>query len=391
MERLKGKKVLFAQRSANRDGSAISGLMSVNALLNASCEVTVVFGHSGPMLDEYRKLGCDVDIFPHGDWLGRGGILRSLKRVIKERSRTSRIAALLGDRHFDLVYVNSLVSMCFARYARLRRVPCIWHVRELFSDVEGEMTVPSFGGKRLVRFFLNYYGTTIAVNSNAVGMNVLGPRLKNRAEIIYNGVSSDRGEGELTGPTRASIGIPTSHFVIGVPSTLRPMKGQRQIILALPKLLESHPNISVVMAGDHSNQYAEQIRRLVSSLGLSGHVFFAGIVEEMAAFYKMADVICIPSRAEPFGRVAIESFFARRLVVASAVGGLAEIISHGVTGLFYQLDDIQELTSRLSWVVENPSTTRSITTCAFEQAHRRFSETNYCSRVVEVVDRTLSE
>ena len=382
-------RLLFAQRSANRDGSTISGLMAVSAFLDAGMRVTVVFGHDGPMQDDYRKLGCEVETLAHGDWLGSGGFLRSLKRVFKEWVLANSVDCLFADRRFDLVYVNSLVSMCFARYARRHEIPCVWHVRELFSDVGGEMVVPSFGGKRLVRSFINRYATEIAINSNAVGRNVLGRKLERRAKVIHNGVFSTGIECNNSRRLKESFGIPENHFVVGVPSTLRPMKGQEQIILALPRLIEQYPNVSVVMLGDHTSSYGERMKRLASSLGLSPHVIFVGTISSMVDFYGMSDVVCIPSIAEPFGRVAIEAFFAESPVVASAVGGLKEIITHKQTGLLFQAGDIEALVANLIWVIENPTAGLAMVKRARDQAGSLFTESKYRSKVLHILNAAL--
>lgn len=389
-ENLKGKRVLFAQRSAKRDGSAISGLISVRALLNAGCDVTVVFGHQGPMLDDYRKLGCQVEIFRHGDWLRPGGIARSFRRILKEWKLGHKLASHLPHNEFDLVYVNSLVSMSFAVYAKQRRIPCIWHVRELFSDVGGEMTIPSFGGKKIVRWLLTRYSTELVTNSISVEQNVLGDVSRRRTRVIYNAVDPDKiniGTGSRS--LRETLGISDSATVIGVPSTLRPMKGQEQLIQALPRLLKTFPEAVVVLLGDCNSDYGNHLKNEVSSLGLRKSVFFAGSLNAMGEFYDICDAVCIPSIAEPFGRVAIEAFYSKRIVIVSDVGGLREIVQPGKTGLLFECGNIESLTSKLSWVMENPSASEEIVENAERDAHQRFAKEKYHSGIVAVSQNAL--
>ena len=70
-----------------------------------------------------------------------------------------------------------------------------------------------------------------------------------------------------------------------------------------------------------------------SKLASADRIHFVGWVEDMPAFYRACDMVCIPSRAEPFGRTAIEAFAVGTPVVATAVGGLQEIVEDERTGL----------------------------------------------------------
>lgn len=388
---LSGKRVLLGQRSANLDGSAISGLIVAKALRQSGADVVVAFGHYGPMQDEFRALGCEVLLFPHGDWLREGRLVKSFRRLMREWRLGSSLAEKLAHQQFDLVYVNSLVSMSFARFAHLNQVPCVWHIRELFSDVGGEMVVPTFGGRSLVRFVISRLATQVATNSKAVCENILGEKLGHQARVIYNSgkpvVDSERlGVQKL----RSSLGIPSEAVVLGVPSTLRPMKGQEFLVQTLPSILKQHPTLMVVMLGEVQSEYGGQVKGLVNSLGLNNVVLFPGTFGTMGAFYTLCDAICIPSIAEPFGRVAVEAFHAECPVVASAVGGLREIVSHDRTGLLFSYGDREELYHCINRILSDEDLRGRLVCSAKLEAEQRFSEGMYSSEVIEVCKQVMS-
>ena len=100
-----------------------------------------------------------------------------------------------------------------------------------------------------------------------------------------------------------------------------------------------------VIGGDGAEKPA--LEKLVRSLGLEAHVSFKGWVTEHCAFYNDIDWLCVPSRCEPFGLVALESFKYGVPVLAARVGGLKEIIVDGNNGLLFEANSPQAIADAL--------------------------------------------
>ena len=79
----------------------------------------------------------------------------------------------------------------------------------------------------------------------------------------------------------------------------------------------------------------DELKAQVNALGISEKVYFAGYMngKDVEKLYKAADISVFPSTYEPFGIVALEAMLAGVPVVVSDVGGLNEIVSHGVNGM----------------------------------------------------------
>lgn len=79
----------------------------------------------------------------------------------------------------------------------------------------------------------------------------------------------------------------------------------------------------------------DELRNEVNALGISEKVYFAGYLNsnDVKKMYKCADVSVFPSTYEPFGIVAIEAMLSGTPVVVSDIGGLNEIVDHGVNGM----------------------------------------------------------
>ena len=110
-------------------------------------------------------------------------------------------------------------------------------------------------------------------------------------------------------------------------------KGIQNLIAAMPKVLDRYHDSKLIICG--RGGMIDELREQVKYLGIENKVYFAGYCDskKMQKMYKCADVAVFPSTYEPFGIVAIESMLSGAPTIVSDVGGLNEIIEHGVTGM----------------------------------------------------------
>ncbi len=97
----------------------------------------------------------------------------------------------------------------------------------------------------------------------------------------------------------------------------------------------------LVLVGD-GPEYG-RTRELVESLGLADAVRYVGVVDDVAPLLKAADLLLLPSETESFGLVALEAMASGVPVVASDVGGLPEVVAHGVTGFLAPVGDVDAM------------------------------------------------
>ena len=101
----------------------------------------------------------------------------------------------------------------------------------------------------------------------------------------------------------------------------------------MPKILNNYNDSKLVICG--KGGMIDELRQEVHNLGIDNKVYFAGYCDskKVQKMYKCADVAVFPSTYEPFGIVALEAMLAGVPTVVSDVGGLNEIVEHGVTGM----------------------------------------------------------
>ncbi len=109
------------------------------------------------------------------------------------------------------------------------------------------------------------------------------------------------------------------------------------------------PDVNLVLVGKGECERA--LRSLVDELGVAERVHFVGWTDDARSFVAAFDVLVVPSRIEAFGLVALEAMLAARPVIASAVGGLPEVVEDSRTGLLVPPDDPEALASALGALV----------------------------------------
>jgi glycosyltransferase involved in cell wall biosynthesis len=383
-------RVLFVQHASDLSGSTISGQLVSSGFRQALWHVDAVFGSVGAGIAAYDRLGCVTHVTPHKNWLRGGNSIQSVRRIITEAGASQQFVRLARQFRPDVIYVNSIVSLAAAVAARRLRIPCVWHIREQFDDVGGEMRIPPCGGKSLVRRVIATCADHTVLLSDAARDNVLGKNWGGKASVVPNAADDCFFELAATpAECRALFGLPERGMIVGVPGTLRPVKGHEFFLNAAAAVAVRGATCDFVITGDGEPKYFEKLQHLAGELGLTGRVRFLGAVTRMPEFYRACDLVCIPSQAEAFGRTVIEAFAAGVPVVASAVGGMRETVDHGTTGLLVDFGDVSGMSDALIQLLENPGLRQRLAAAAHLKARTHYSAGIYRDRINRIVTTTV--
>ncbi|PIU42436.1 MAG: glycosyltransferase family 1 protein [Candidatus Omnitrophica bacterium CG07_land_8_20_14_0_80_42_15] len=155
-----------------------------------------------------------------------------------------------------------------------------------------------------------------------------------KAHVVYNGINYRNYDGWIDpAAVRRLYGIgPLDPMVLFV-GRLVYQKGPDLLLDAVPYILKYYSNAKFVFAGDGEMRWG--VEEQARSMGISHATRFLGYTNgwKLVDLYKASDVVCVPSRNEPFGIIILEAWSAGKPVVASLNGGPAEIVWHDVNGL----------------------------------------------------------
>lgn len=292
-----------------------------------------------------RELGVDVRLVANTD--ERGGA-RSLIKYISLLVR-ALLAALRGDvdivvGHF--LYPTAWIASLCARIARAPYV-VVAHGTDV-SSASGS----GFLARRTRAALLGADGV-VAVSS-ALGSrlrNELGVMAETTVHIVHMGVDLD--VFRLNPGARESLGWPPAERVVLFVGNLVPVKGPDVLLEAFSALRSRDVTDGLEVVGD--GPMAESLRVAAREYGIADAVTFAGRLDSASVALRLAaaDVVAMPSRNEGLGLVAMEALACGTPVVASRVGGLAEVFPGAECGAFVEPDDARALAGALEQVLVN--------------------------------------
>jgi glycosyltransferase involved in cell wall biosynthesis len=165
-------------------------------------------------------------------------------------------------------------------------------------------------------------------------------------------------------------------------------KSQDVILHAFKRLLESHPDCSLVLIGA-DGPLLRQTRALIQELGLEKQVELHVNVphDQLPRFMEKAELFILPSRVEPFGIVLLEAGAAGLPVVATQVGGIPELIEHERTGLLISPDSVEELALAMRRLIENPDLAGELGRKWHERVIATWSWDITCQKYLQMIDR----
>ncbi len=273
--------------------------------------------------------------------LDAGGLgRRAGARALTSFPRARRLA-----RDADVVYLNGGVAARLLPAVRGR--PTVLHVHDLVDRVPRHWRAAD----------------VVLADSQAVADRLDGLD----AHVVFCPVELD--PPDVAAPWPAGGGP-----VVGFVGRIEPRKGPLDLVRAAPALRAARPDVRVIVVGDDpygsDPGYARAVRR-------SDDVEHHGWIPDAAGLLRHLDVLVAPSREEPFGTVLAEAMAVGTPVVATRVGGLAETVDDGVTGLLVAPGDPAALAQAVLAVLDR----RDAMGAAARVHARRFGADAYADRV----------
>jgi len=328
---------LLAVNAVDHPGGAEVGLLRLVRRLGArGWEITVTSPEAGPLAHagfDWARL--DVG----GLHAGEGA------RAVASWPRARRLA-----RNHDIVYLNSTV--CGRLLPALRGHRTVLHVHDVVDRVPRHW----------------HRADLVLADSQAVAERLTGLD----AHVVYCPIELDPREAPAPWPTTGPSG--ETGPVVGFVGRIEPRKGVADLVAAAPAIRAGAPGARVVVMGDDpygaDPAYLADVRRADSVEHLPW-------VDDAPSVMRHLSVLVAPSHQEPFGTVLSEAMAVGVPVVATRVGGLAEVVDHGVTGLLVEPGDPSALAAAVLEVLER----RDALGPRAREAAQRFGADAYSERV----------
>lgn len=348
-------KILFYNHTGQVSGAERMLLLILSRLKRSAIEPLVVCPEFGQLQQMARELGVKVESVSglEARFTSRPNqLLRYLKSffgVIRHLRRT------VVSIQPELLHANSIRAGIVATAATIGlRTRVLWHLHDL---------LPQHPLSTLIRAFAAGSSRTemIAV-SEAVARNFRGRWsrfMKDRVSVILNAIDLNKFQPDRAAKKkiRQQLRFREHDLVVGTVGQLTPRKGQLELLRAFSLALAQAPNSVLLMAGaplfNRDHEYLELLKRTASELGISHKVRMLGARDDIDVIMQSLDLLVVNSKAEPFGLVILEAMACGTPVLAAAVDGIPEIISHGENGWLVPPGDEVELAGAMAAAMVN--------------------------------------
>jgi N-acetyl-alpha-D-glucosaminyl L-malate synthase BshA len=203
-------------------------------------------------------------------------------------------------------------------------------------------------------------------------------------DVIYNFVDPVRHERPV--PTCIPPRNCPDEFTLMHISNFRPVKRVGDVIRVFARVLEAL-NARLVMIGDGPDVSLAQ--QMASDLGVLDRVTFTGVLDGVANALQAANLLLLPSQTESFGLVALEAMASGVPVVASDVGGLPEVVEHGVCGFLAPVGDTDKMAEYAVQILSDCSVCRAFSKAARKRAVEMFDYKKIVPQYEAVYKRVL--
>ena len=194
------------------------------------------------------------------------------------------------------------------------------------------------------------------------------PKLLRKAHVIRHAVDSAAlPQGEPVAGLPESTGGP----VVSIVGRLQAVKGHKVFLESARRVLLKRPDARFWVAGD--GELRGELAAVASRLGLTGAVWFLGYRNDIANVLASSDVVVCASSYESFPRCVLEALSLGRPVVATAVGGLPEIISDGETGMLVPPGDPEAMAAAIVRLLGDREVAQSLGTAGRKLIGERYT------------------
>jgi glycosyltransferase involved in cell wall biosynthesis len=320
-----------------------------------------------------RELGLEVDLIAERFRFDLR-VIPSLRRVIERRAP-------------DIVLTHHVKSHFLMKLSRLwQKYPWVafhhgytkTHFREHLYNRMDRLSLPT--ASRVVTV-CDAFARELA--SNGVPSE--------RIIVQHNSIRPEKSASEEEAQAiKSRFGIAENERLVLAIGRLSSEKAHIDLLAAFSHLQSRHPelNAKLIIVGDGPER--EKLEAGARSMGLDGRVHFAGQMSNVRPYYAAADLLVLPSHSEGSPYVLLEAMAARLAIVATAVGGVPEMVADEESALLVPPRDAEQMAAAIARVLTDAELARKLTSNASALIATRYSPETYVRSLVGIYRRLLS-
>lgn len=369
----------------------------VQNLAENNCVPVVCSFEDGPLRAEIERLGIAVEILPE-----RRHSILALPFFIAEMVALRRNLLALIDKHEIAIVQTQLLRVMDLLVLTLkfsRPLLVFWTVQNALFTLRADhlqrhkwlLKAKQIAYQWLYRLAARWVDGIIAVSDDVrtAILEYFGP-IDEKVSVLYNSVDVRRYQVEVDRAAMLrALALPADATVISVVATFKLQKGQRYLLDALPNVIARFPNVHLLLIGDGEQRGA--LMQQTSDLGLTQHVHFLGLRQDIPALLAASDFFVLPSLWEGLPMALIEAMASGLPVIATAVSGSSQVVVDGESGLLVAPGNAAELETALVKLLSNPDLAQRLGRAAHARVAHRFGAKKQAEDHIALYTRELQK
>ncbi len=321
----------------------------------------------------FRQAGFGYQQFPRLEqnlWVGVRQFRRSLLAIHQQRS-------------IDLVHVHAAHELTSLVKMFLPEVPVVLTVH----GYHGSQSTLSY---RLSAIFGNLFADrVIVVSRSELDLLAVYHLQVRKTRLIYNGVAEPQVDVVKVNQfsEQFALGL-TDQILIGTVARLSEAKGLAYLLGAIAHLVDRHPHIKLVIAGD--GELRDSLQQIAGKLGISSHVVFAGYLQDVHNLMYCFDIFVLPSLQEASPLASAEAMSMGKAIVATNVGGMPEQVVDGHTGFIVPPQDSLALAAGIDRLISDPVLLEDFGQRGYARYREKFALSGMLNNTVDVYKEALT-
>ena len=206
-----------------------------------------------------------------------------------------------------------------------------------------------------------------------------------RTVTVHEGIDLDRVESAPPARLHEELFLPHGAPVVGNVAALVPHKGQRHLIEAAALVVRQVPDARFVVAGE--GELRPSLERQIREHHLEKHVLLAGFRPDVLSLHKAFDIFVMSSITEGLGTSLLDAMAAAKPIVATATGGIPEVVVHDSTGFLVPPRDHAAMADAIVRLLKNPALRQRMGQAGLARARQRFSAERMLKQTLRVYQR----
>lgn len=292
-------------------------------------------------------------------------------RPLDDARALAGLVSIMRDYRPSIVHTHLSKAGLLGRTAAMLASSRAIRVHTFHGTVfQGYFGARSSNGLRWIERTLGSRTTAVIALSDRQRQELESERVcpPERIHVVPLGIDLARFGGGDRAAARAQLDLdPQRPLVLSI-GRLVPIKRLDRLLRAFAQAVVLVPDARLVVVGDGPER--EPLTALAEDLGITSHTTFAGWSRDSQIWYAAADVVALTSHREGTPLALIEAAAASRPVVATDVGGVADIVDDGVSGYVVGADDIAAIADAIVRVLADPRHADAMGRAAFERSDR---------------------